>query len=254
MGTHSYQEKVFYRQKNFNIGFLATSCSNSRSRIILILLGEKEPLIVFASDKPIKNDLWLEVSMHTSNKLLRICILLFVLFNGFANPTRAEPIIYDQSHLLLTTRYGKLCSVCEATLLCSSKDISDVGVEDLSNPSLAPYTLYHFHAQNFWDQMALIVDWFLVIFQPARTSDQRPVSVYTIPTKGVTSSTRAHQTVIGDILSNPEEIHIGHNIIDRRSREWRYANGETLGQCKRLSLKETYHFLKSHEPWPILAE
>lgn len=151
--------------------------------------------------------------------------------------------------MLLHSKFGELCTMCEATVVCASRDISAVSVDDLIQPVAGPYTLYHFHTKTFLGQVATIYDYMIRWIEPVIT-EKRPLTIYEIPAAGDPAVGRGRIETSVELSLDPPLITVGQLQIERRNREWRSADGEVLGACRRLPLRETWEYLQSNGPWP----
>jgi hypothetical protein len=155
----------------------------------------------------------------------------------------------DPDEMLLHNKFGELCTMCEATVVCASRDVSNVTVDELNQATGGPYTLYHFHTKTFLGQIATIYDYLIRWIEPVIT-EKRPVTIYAIPAAGDASVARARTETNAELSLEPPVIAIDKQQIERRSREWRSADGQALGSCKRLPLRDTWAFLQANAPWP----
>jgi len=151
-------------------------------------------------------------------------------------------------YLLLENKFGELCTMCEATVLCRNGEVSGIGVADLDRPQTAPYTLYHFHTKTFWGQVGTIWDYLVRWVEPV-TTEQRPVSVYAVDDYSGKTLRGGLTETMGILSLDPARIDVGQHTIDRRTGEWRDADGTRAGYCVRLPLRDTYRFLKSNAGW-----
>lgn len=150
-------------------------------------------------------------------------------------------------YMLLKNEFGELCTMCEATVVCSQTELP--GVEDLSKPGAAPYTLYHFHTKTFFGQMATIWDYMVRWIEPV-VRESRPVTIYKVPADGIGSDSRSRRETTVYLSLEPALIEINGQQIDRWSRQWADADGTVLGACQRLPLRDTWRVLQDAQPWP----
>lgn len=174
--------------------------------------------------------------------------LLALLYASLA-PANSSP---DEDEMLLHNKFGELCTMCEATVLCAAGDVTGVGVPDLEQAEGGPYTLYHFHTKTFFGQIATIYDYMIRWIEPVIT-EKRPLTVYTIPAPGDPSAARGRTETWVELSLEPPVITIDEREIERRSREWRAMDGRVVGSCKRLPLRETWAYLQAGTPWPELV-
>jgi hypothetical protein len=165
----------------------------------------------------------------------------------------ASPLAADDGpepvDMLLHSKFGELCTMCEATVVCASRDVSAVSVDDLIQPTAGPYTLYHFHTKTFLGQIATIYDFLIRWIEPVIT-EKRPLTIYEIPAAGEEAAGRGRIETSVELSRNPPMITVGQRQIERHTREWRSLDGEVLGACRRLPLRETWDYLQTNGPWP----
>ena len=81
-------------------------------------------------------------------------------------------------------------------------------------------------------------------------TEKRPLTIYAIPAAGASSAERARSETWVELSLEPPLISIDDRQIERESRQWRQSDGEVIGTCKRLPLRETWAFIKATAPWP----
>ena len=149
-----------------------------------------------------------------------------------ANAQINDPAYADY---LLVGRFGELCTMCEATVLCEAGE----PVERESVPMASTFTLYHFETRTFWSQMSTIWEWFIKNVKPdalVARGHSRPVNVYTVD-QGRWSGPAVREA---RLILDPAEIVIGDKAILRDDRRWIGLPGERdAGYCQRLPLWET---------------
>ena len=145
---------------------------------------------------------------------------------------------------LLVGRFGEICTMCEAIVLCEAAD-RDLQHERIPNGS--NFTLYHLQTRTFWSQIATIWEWFITNFDRdslAAAGHTRPVKVYTI-TEGLWSKARVLQA---QVSLDPATIVIGEQTIDRVERRWlQGATRQPAGFCHRLPLWESLDAIAGHQ-------
>lgn len=155
-----------------------------------------------------------------------------------------SPAKADEEFMLLTNRFGELCTMCEAIVLC------EPGKQELDFDGALPqdmpprFTLYHFQTKDFWGQIATIWDYFARWVNPV-VAETRPVIVYE-----VAAGVRETQgTEIAGLSVKQAQITVGSRIIDRNKRHWLGADGEMLGACARLPLRDALLAYKAKGSW-----
>lgn len=145
----------------------------------------------------------------------------------------------------LVGRFGEICTMCEAIVLCES-GVSDAPRERI--PAEGSFALYHLQTRTFWSQIATIWAWFVANFDSASlaaTGHTRPVDVYTVA-KGRWS---APVTVAARISLEPPRIVIGGQAIDRVDQFWlQEADARRIGYCQRLPLWESLDIIAARSP------
>jgi len=172
------------------------------------------------------------------------CLTLAFYATGAAAETGNDP-----DEMLLHNKFGELCTMCEATVVCTSGDVSGITVDQLEQGGGGRLTLYHFHTKTFLGQIATIYDYMIRWIEPVIT-EKRPLTIYSIPAADDKSAGRARIETTVELSLEPPLITIENRQIERRSREWRTADGQVLGSCKRLPLRDTWAFLQASAPWP----
>ena len=144
---------------------------------------------------------------------------------------------------LLVGRFGEICTMCEAIVLCET-DSGDRPAEGI--PEDGSFTLYHLKTRTFWSQVATIWEWFITNFDPdslAVAGHRRPVEVYTVDD----GRWSGPQTIEAHVSLDPATIFIGDDTIDRVDRRWLKAPAsEPVGFCQRLPLWESLDIIGEH--------
>lgn len=157
----------------------------------------------------------------------------------------AEP---ETEYMLLQNKFGELCTMCEATVVCRADQATEIGVDDLGKAATAPYTLYHFHTKDFWGQVATIWDYMIRWVKPV-LREKRPLTIYSVEDSGEGTARGSMSRTMAFLSLDPASIQVGERRIDRWSGEWLAADGTVVGSCSRLPLRDTYRFLKANAPW-----
>lgn len=111
------------------------------------------------------------------------------------------------SGLLLADKFGELCTMCEAALMCSAEG---------GTP-----TTYHFHKKSFLGQMRTVLDYVPFIGPPEW--EERPATVK--------RSGGAGEGVPARLSFKKQSIEVDGATIDRTTGAWRAADG-TTGICR----------------------
>jgi len=155
----------------------------------------------------------------------------------------------EEDYLLLMNRFGELCTMCEAVVLCADGDVSAVTVPDLGAPATGPFTIYHFQTKTFWGQVATIWTYLKRWVEPI-VREERPVRIYTVGTGGVAAPGRSLEERMASLSIEPPLLDVGARRINRETSAWEDAQGQPVGTCARLPIKEGLGFVKAHSPWP----
>jgi hypothetical protein len=162
--------------------------------------------------------------------------------------TMAQPA-QDPDYLLLVNRFGELCTMCEATVACRAGAAAPADVTALQ---AGPWTLYHFQVRTFWGQVSTIFTYLQRWIAPV-VYQERPVVIYAVASSGPSGATRTRTDATAGLSLDPPRIIMGDRQIDRATGAWQDQDGQPVGHCARLPLRETLAFLKAHEPWPAAA-
>jgi hypothetical protein len=136
---------------------------------------------------------------------MRIGLGAWVIGVGLAGAAAAQ----EASVPLLATKFGELCTMCEAALSCAPADGG------------AP-TSYAFRKKTFLGQMRTVLDFVPGIGKGPWES--RPVVI--------TAPGAAPRTETARLNLEAARIEAGGTTIDRLSGAWRAADGTALGQCR----------------------
>jgi hypothetical protein len=159
----------------------------------------------------------------------------------------------EQQYLLLMNRFGELCTMCEAVVLCAAGDVPPADVADLARPGIGPFTIYHFRTKTFWGQVATIWDYLIRWVEPV-IREERPVRIYRVGADGAAGSGRSLEERMANLSIDPPLLDIGDRRINRQSGAWETPRGQAVGSCARLPIREGLGFVTSHSPWPAAAE
>jgi len=136
---------------------------------------------------------------------------------------------------LLATNYGELCSVCEGFLKCRMGTAS-APADDL--------TVYHIEIKDFWQQVATIGDWFMVMFRQAQ-DERRHLTIYT---RSAGPGGRTVRVVLPDqeahLSLQRARIDVPGAWIDRGSGAWHPDGIAGTGECTALTTEEAKTLLQ----------
>ena len=146
---------------------------------------------------------------------------------------------------LLVGRFGEICTMCEAVLLCETGE-PRAGEEKI--PENGDFSLYHLQTRTFWSQIATIWEWFIANFDAdvlATGGHTRPVYVYDIA-DGRWSEARV---LTARLTLEPATIDLDDHAIDRIAFRW-LSGPERLpiGFCRRLPLWDSLDVISAHAP------
>lgn len=184
-------------------------------------------------------------SASTRATILGLVIALTALAGAGA---RAE----EQQYLLLMNRFGELCTMCEAVVLCAEGEAAAPDVADLAKPGTGPYTIYHFQTKTFWGQVATIWDYLIRWVEPV-IREERPVRIYRVGAGGAAGSDRSLEERMANLSIDPPLLDMEVRRINRKSSAWETPQGQAVGSCARLPIKEGLGFVKTHSPWPAAS-
>ncbi|MDP6674599.1 MAG: hypothetical protein QGH93_07120 [Gammaproteobacteria bacterium] len=179
--------------------------------------------------------------MQIINRLAISAVLIalsFPLLSQVNNPAYAD--------YFLVGRFGEICTMCEAIVLCEAED-HETSYAHL--PEGRSYTLYHLQTRTFWSQMATIWEWFIANFDTdslASTGHSRPVKIYTV-TDGNWSKAKI---VHAHLSLDPARISLDDHVIDRVTRHWLQdsASSQPIGFCQRMPLWESLDTITRQNP------
>jgi hypothetical protein len=169
-------------------------------------------------------------------------VLAAILATGTAGAQPAQ----DPEYQLLVNRFGELCTMCEAMVACRAGAAAPADVAALQ---AGPYTLYHFQTRTFWGQVSTIFTYLQRWIEPV-VYQERPVVIFTVDGAGPAGAGRSRADGMAGLSLDPARVIMGDRQIDRATSTWQDRDGQALGSCARLPLRETLTFLKAHEPWP----
>ncbi len=168
---------------------------------------------------------------------------LFMLAIMHPSSSRAE-----DEFMLLANRFGELCTMCEAIVLCESdKEILDFNGA-LPEEMSSSFTLYHFQTKKFWGQIATIWNYFARWIDPV-VSETRPVIVYekTTSVNGRVLKAKTIETAKLDL--DEAKIVVADRTIDRMTHRWALSEKEATGACVRVPLRDTLVYIEVNGSW-----
>jgi len=162
-------------------------------------------------------------------------LLVFAALTIFSEPALSQINNPAYANYFLVGRFGEICTMCEAIVLCEVAD-SDTQYEGI--PEDRSFTLYHLQTRTFWSQIATIWEWFITNFNSdsLASGHSRPVQVYTV----TAARWSGPRTVEAQVSLEPATIVIGNRTTDRVGRRWLQDPGSRpVGFCQRLPLWDT---------------
>ena len=149
----------------------------------------------------------------------------------------------DYSDYLLVGRFGEMCTMCEAVVICEPG--TGHNARD-SVPDTGSFDLYHLQTRTFWSQVSTIWEWFVSNFSAAAVDGHtRPVHVYQVD-DGRWSGPDEHQA---RLTLDPPLLAINELAIDRRSYEWRPTpDAAPAGYCQMLPLWDSLEIIAARRP------
>ncbi|HJP05341.1 MAG: hypothetical protein QF897_08330 [Gammaproteobacteria bacterium] len=144
----------------------------------------------------------------------------------------------------LVGRFGEICTMCEAVVLCEAGD-ADTQYDAM--PADGNFTIYHLQTRTFWSQVSTIWEWFITNFdsESLASGHSRPVLIYTVSD----TNWSGPQTLEAHVSLDPATIVIGDQTIDRIERRWlERETGQPVGFCQRLPLWESLDIVSAHQP------
>ena len=168
---------------------------------------------------------------------------LFIFAIMHPSSSRAE-----DEFMLLTNRFGELCTMCEAIVLCESdKEVLDFN-SALPGEKSRSFTLYHFQTKKFWGQIATIWNYFARWIDPV-VSETRPVIVYEKNTSVNGNVLKSRATETAELYLEEAKIVVADRTIDRITRRWASPEKERIGACVRLPLRDTLVYIEVNGSW-----
>ena len=168
--------------------------------------------------------------------LVLILLLPFPAIGQINDPAYAD--------YFLVGRFGEICTMCEAIVLC---EVASSSTRYESIPERGSFTVYHLKTRTFWSQIATIWEWFITNFDSdslVATGHARPVNVYAIA-DGQWSKA---QVLDARVSLDPATIVIDEQTIDRVERRWlRGKPAQPVGYCQRLPLWESLDIITRHQ-------
>lgn len=158
---------------------------------------------------------------------------------SFALPAAAQVNRPEYADYFLVGRFGEICTMCEAIVLCQAGDTQPAYA---SIPAGGTYALYHVQTRTFWSQIATIWEWFIANFdsRSLAAGHSRPIDVYSVA-DGDWSGPR---TLAAQVSLEPPSIVVGEYAIDRVERRWLLGpDARPVGYCQRLPLWQSLEII-----------
>lgn len=179
-----------------------------------------------------------------SRRTVRAVLCTAVLVLAPAQSTVAQLNDPAYADYFLVGRFGEICTMCEAVVLCESGD--DVPAHE-AVPAGGSFTLYHIRTRTFWSQVGTIWEWFIANFnsESLASGHSRPAHVYDV-SDGRWSGRRI---VDAQVSLDPARLVFGARSIDRVERRWLDGDDERpVGYCQRLPLWESIEVISNRAP------
>ena len=171
--------------------------------------------------------------------MLLLCALLGL------TPASAQVNNPAYADYLLVGRFGEICTMCEAIVLCET-DEQRTNADEI--PGSGSFSVYHLQTRTFWSQIATIWEWFVVTFDSealATGGHTRPVHSYDV-TDGRWS---ARKVIAARLTLEPALIDLGDQSIDRVEGRWLQGpDHRPAGFCRRLPLWESLDIIAAKAP------
>jgi hypothetical protein len=175
---------------------------------------------------------------------------LCVLFGSPWIPASAQVNNPAYADYLLVGRFGEICTMCEAIVLCEAGERRDA---EERIPDGGSFSLYHLQTRTFWSQIATIREWFIANFNAEALvagGHTRPVHVYEVA-DGHWSDMRV---VTARLTLEPATIDLGDRTIDRIDFRWHSGRDpRPAGFCRRLPLWESLDVIAARAPQETAA-
>ncbi|MDJ0927205.1 MAG: hypothetical protein QNJ73_06085 [Gammaproteobacteria bacterium] len=169
-------------------------------------------------------------------------VIAWILLLG-SGDSHAQVNNPDYADYLLVGRFGEMCTMCEAVVLC------EPGMEQRSRdgvPDNGSFDLYHLQTRTFWSQVGTIWEWFLSNFNEAAVDGHtRPVQIYRIDDGNWSDPTEQEARLTLD----PPLLAIDGLAVDRASYQWRRTeDAAPVGYCQVLPLWDSLDVIAARRP------
>ena len=169
------------------------------------------------------------------------------LLIALLGPTPASAQVNNPAYAdyLLVGRFGEICTMCEAIVLCET-DEHRTNTDEI--PASGSFSVYHLQTRTFWSQIATIWEWFVVTFDSealATGGHDRPVYSYDV-TDGRWSE---RKEITARLTLEPALIDLGDRSIERVEGLWLQGRERRpVGSCRRLPLWESLDVIAAKAP------
>ena len=141
----------------------------------------------------------------------------------------------------LVGRFGEICTMCEAVVLC------EAGAETQRTeiPASGDFHVYHLQTRSFWSQVSTIWEWFIANFSDTAISGHsRPAHYYAIEN----GRWAPMEVIEARVMLDPAAIVLDQMSIDRTTRYWYQApEREPQGYCHLLPLWDSLETIEQRQ-------
>jgi hypothetical protein len=173
----------------------------------------------------------------------KIFLYILCILTTLSLPAAAQVNNPAYDDYFLVGRFGEICTMCEAIVLCEAGD-NQTSHESI--PEDRDFMLYHLQTRTFWSQVSTIWEWFIANFNSdslAAAGHSRPARVYTVKNNHWSGP----RIVEARVSLEPATIVIEDQTIDRIDRQWlRGTINRPVGYCQRLPLWESLDIINEY--------